>query len=790
MIISPPFLPASGSGSSAAPDGMMDAVDQFELAHGIYPIAFDRRWHTGVHLMPSTQNERIRAIADGEVVAYRVCQKAIDGGSGKPDSNAGFVLLKHQTETGDGRSITFYSLYMHLLELDGYKGLGVTTDELPDFLQAPSPGETVMVPTAPPPAQAGSGKTVSRKDVLGLAGQCHGQKHFHFEIFMRPDDFNAYFGATQLDKKSPTTPGGTDYWGHTYYIIPAGQSFLATPTGASATGSLNGVTFTPLQGGSNETALHVETFFHHGTKYTSTWSVAADGTRTAFPHQPVADSDYEYRMYDRAMKLYPDCPSDGYELLRFGRILSPQPILTAGAARTTWMRMTFASGKEGYIDVNSDSVIKLSDADFPFFMGWEKISTTNANTPFKNDGMCDADELKKIVKDVAAVAWLPNESEDEDALSRYVKSNDALRVRLKGFVCHAPTEWDSSQNEHRYEALNAPDGFYGQQKLLDPLGTGYSDFLALLKKFQFWDKTGLPSDELWFFHPLQFIRHFRKCGWLSMDEFKQIYTDARYGRHHQQLANTLRNKYLNPLNLAVRKYGMTPPTRLAHFLGQGAVESGWLASMQETSMLGTLDTAGFHGTHINPASEADEATLGHWYGAIPAEDDAWFRSVKFNSHGGRITGSYDWKLGNCDPEDAQKFRGRGFKQLTGRSNYADYWVFRGWLSPSNFTSQWWSDAAYQHHNRHGMTKIPAPIDDPHRTTLPENCIDSGGFYLQGERPGVAAAMDGDSPEAAQGEAAMQAEHNISKEVTHAINGGLLGEANRWEFTRAAKQILS
>lgn len=102
MIISPPFLPASASGGSAAPDAMMDAVDKLELARGIYPIAFDRRWHTGGHLMPSTQNERIRAIADGEVVAYRVCEKAIDGGGGKPDSNAGFVLLKHQTESSGG----------------------------------------------------------------------------------------------------------------------------------------------------------------------------------------------------------------------------------------------------------------------------------------------------------------------------------------------------------------------------------------------------------------------------------------------------------------------------------------------------------------------------------------------------------------------------------------------------------------------------------------------------------------------------------------------------------------
>jgi hypothetical protein len=87
-----------------------------------------------------------------------------------------------------------------------------------------------------------------------------------------------------------------------------------------------------------------------------------------------------------------------------------------------------------------------------------------------------------------------------------------LREILSGFVCHAPTEWDSSQNEHRYEALKSPEEFYGKQLAFDQNSTGYTDFLSLLKKFQFWDQTGLSSDELWFFHPLKFIRHFRKCG--------------------------------------------------------------------------------------------------------------------------------------------------------------------------------------------------------------------------------------------------------------------------------------
>ncbi|MDE1011642.1 MAG: M23 family metallopeptidase, partial [Paraburkholderia fungorum] len=635
MIISPPFLPTAGTTSSNGDviDVMMDAVDQFELAHGVYPIAFDRRWHTGVHLMPSTQNERVRAIADGEVLAYRVCQTAIDGGGGVPDSNPGFVLLKHSTETGEGRPITFYSLYMHLLELDGYSGLGVDASTLPEFLRT----------ATAPEGQAGSGKKVYRKDVLGLPGRCHGQRHIHFEIFMLPSDFNTYFGSTSLDNKHPATPISKDYWGHSYYVIPADQTYLSKPTGTDASNKLKNVEFTPLQGGTNAGySLFVESYFHAGSKYTNTWRVDQDDTRTLLTPQPVKEAGYEYDLYARATNLYPDCPSDGYELLRFGRILTEHPTLQDGAISTpegiapglagnphpmeqanpctTWMRVTFAQGQEGYIDVNGSRVVQLSDADFPFFMGWTKIS--EGNTPYSDDGMCDVEELKKIVGDIAPKSPDAKEYEDEDSLSDWIKGNDVIREKLRGFICEAPTEWNSSHNDTRYAELNEPDGFYGKQKQTNP--TGYSDFLDLLKKFQFWDKTGLPEGKLWFFHPLQFIRHFRKCGWLSEKEFKQLLPTEvlREASGQTMYFESIPNSYAVgpiaknhriPLNKAFRKYNIATPNRMSALLGNSLQETQWLSKLHENNS-------------------------GMWY--------------------------YPWD-------------GRGFLQLTHPDNYIKYWDFRG-----------------------------------------------------------------------------------------------------------------
>jgi predicted chitinase len=799
MIISPPFLPSAGR-SAITPsevDPMMAAVNKLALAHGIYPVAFDRRWHCGVHLA-RTKDSVVHAIADGEVVAYRVCQHAYVGGGGRPDSNAGFVLLKHTTETGEGRTLTFYSLYMHLLELAGYQSIGADVKRLPEFLRMPQAGAD---PSQVPSAQQGApGQKVLRKQVLGWVGQCHGQKHLHFEIFMTKKDFDAYFGQTQLGKKQVATPTGADYWGHSYYVIPPGTTCIALPPGAlrakDGKHKISGIDFDELRAGANADTLYAEAWFHKGNKYTRVWRDAGDGRREELTEQPIVESGYEYDLYKRASRLYPACPSDGYELLRFGRILSTPATLSAAPSGappaanpcSTWMRIAFAPGQQGYVNVNHPSVLKLSDADFPFFKGWQKIS--EGSGPFGNDGLCDIDALKKILKDATArqspqEAELTAAYEKADVLARYIGSNNSIRDQLRGFVCEAPSQWDSSTNEARYGGLKNPGEFYHGKE------AGYAKFINFLKSLQFWDSTGLPTGEaLWFFHPLAFIEHFRKCGWLSESEFKQIYSDDRYARSRQPSPAELRAKYLNPINLAVRKFGLTSSTRLAHFLGQGAVESAWLASMQETSMLGRVDATGFHGAAKNPASILQESTLGHWYGQIPSEDDAWFRSVKFNSHGVRIAGSYDWKNGNCDREDSQKFRGRGFKQLTGRSNYADYWVFRGWLGPSSFSQSWWSDRAYAAHNRSGMRKNPAEISDPHRIALPENCVDSGGFYLRCKRPRVAQEIDKDLSQVAATNEEKKSEREISRAVTNAINGGYIGDEQRLEFTRAAKNILS
>jgi len=292
--------------------------------------------------------------------------------------------------------------------------------------------------------------------------------------------------------------------------------------------------------------------------------------------------------------------------------------------------------------------------------------------------------------------------------------------------------------------------------------------------------TGLGATH-WHWQPREFIRQFRRCGWLSRDELSRIYSPTPI---------EILNRYAVSVNRVMRRYMIQSAIRQSHFLGQGAVESAHLQSMQEKSMEGRVEPTRVLGQRVNPASTMEESQLGHWYGALPAEDDPWFRLEKFNSRGARITGSYSWVNGNVGATDAQKFRGRGFKQLTGLDNYAQYWIYRGWLRSDSFDASWWSDPQYRARNASGMRLRAAQINDPDRIVAnPETCIDSGGWYMIFRRPRVIESIDLDIPIIAATTVEQTAERTISRGVTFAINGGYIDEARRLQYTRQAKEIL-
>jgi hypothetical protein len=620
VIISYPYLPERSAAESE--QDYEARVFNFIEGHGYYPASHDMCWHGGVHLYaPGTQPVPVRAIADGEVVAYRRANKPVSY-KANPDAedeecDNSFVLLKHETESGDGVKVVYYSLYMHLMnERDRQKAGNLSA--IVDAVRSSSGGAVVK-----PAVKA----KVWRKDVLGHAGVMYrkgntGFNFFHFEVFTTDDGLKAFWHDSQSEIESAGQNGTKELWGANYYIIPAGTDFKdkhpdAGKANPNEANDVNGIKFAVLAAGKTDKKLYVETSDRAGERYTVVWEVQEDGalkqlTPEGGEKHPVAY--YEYDLHDRALKLYPDCPSAGYELLRFGRIIGPHT-LPAGK-QENWQPVTFAEEKVGYVNFSDAKILKLSDADFPHFKGWKKVEESSG--AFSDDGICDALLFKKMI-DTADADRDGKVTEEE--WRGFAQGNG--KAQLQRLVCQFPTEWDGANNEKKFGRLK--DEGHVFFNMPEP----YKYFIDHLKDMQFWSETGLPS-KVWHFHPLEFIRHFRKCVWLSKAELVQLLPDyaVRTGTKDKKTTvfwekipstsvsndNEVLKNHRVPLNKMMRKYGINTRLRQSCFFGNAIQETQWFAKL----------------------AEAKGSTL--WYAP-------WY--------------------------------GRGFLQLTNPENYCNYWAWRG-----------------------------------------------------------------------------------------------------------------
>ncbi|HDI3032920.1 TPA: glucosaminidase domain-containing protein [Cronobacter turicensis] len=114
---------------------------------GQYAIGRSGMWHGGIHIthtttpwcalsgkapleafdfpVPFKGEQAIRCMADGEVVAYRVCKDylTLAWESGPLSFSGSFVLVKHFIQPGEKESsgLHFYTLYMHLAPYSAYE---------------------------------------------------------------------------------------------------------------------------------------------------------------------------------------------------------------------------------------------------------------------------------------------------------------------------------------------------------------------------------------------------------------------------------------------------------------------------------------------------------------------------------------------------------------------------------------------------------------------------------------------------------------------------------------------
>lgn len=543
MLISYPVLPTSAVNDdedvyfrNILANHALDDEGKYPISDVLAPTGPMYRWHGGIHMQGA--GEPVRAIADGTVVAYRFAP-ACENYEGKGAYDTSFVLIRHETETGENTKVAYYSLYMHLANRGSL--LADRYAQLPPWMKQAAPSAAVRKPN----------QKIWRKDILGFGGQLYDRETWHFEVFCTDSDIDAFW-RDSLFKSEGT--GSDDYFGDAHFVLPAGRTFHARHPGASQQGP-HKIVFAGQQHydlpigaeGNSPNELYVSVRLDKGTRTATTYERDAQGNYVPLG-QPVEQRDYEYELLRLATALYPDCPSAGYEWLRFGRLLGPDTT----TRNENWQLVRYAVDKVGYVDLAPSEIVKLSDADFPFWHGWEKRS--QGAVASASDGLCSDRELIELLR----------------------MGGEVAKRRLRHLVCKHPSEWDASDVDTRYASLRAP----GQ-----PLHETehWARFIEHCQKLAFWAEAGIPERSVWHFHPLHFVRHYRNATWLSTDELAQCLPRKSLSDSSLEWSEARGRaiKQGGAFNRLVRKYCGAKKIRVVHILAQIYIETGILRTIKE-----------------------------------------------------------------------------------------------------------------------------------------------------------------------------------------------------------------
>jgi len=340
-----------------------------------------------------------------------------------------------------------------------------------------------------------------------------------------------------------------------------------------------------LQAGTNAQRLYVRMRYDQGVRHVQTWAWDDETERSTALSGERADADYEYNLYQRATDLYSSCPSAGYELLRFGRVIGTDKDKLSASDTVLWESLPFSATQSGYVNLADAKILKFSDADFPHFMDWTKINEDGTFVP--DHGRANVNVFADLIK---AVDTNHDGDLTKEEYEAYFKSDPTARQRMRRLICQHSSEWDKRTQVARYEDLTHTG------EVFDQYPQNHQPFLDFYAKAAFWEEAGLP-DKVWYFHPLEFVAHFRKCTWQSEREFKQLlpihairkgkdkhtHLPVMYWEAIQEGARTtpIFDNQRVPLNRMSRKYGISTRERMACFYGNAVEETQWLSSLYE-----------------------------------------------------------------------------------------------------------------------------------------------------------------------------------------------------------------
>jgi hydroxyethylthiazole kinase len=373
---------------------------------------------------------------------------------------------------------------------------------------------------------------------------------------------------------------------------------------------------------------------HRGSAHLTT--LRLDGTSLG---DALEEVDAEYKLYARANEVsdaYPaharPAPSAVYELLRFGRVVNAANETLTPNDVPHWRQVRYPGG-QGWVNLNAVNVRKFSDADFPHWQRWQLIDDSE-----DGDSRCDSPTLR---------AWLDISGDGNvDPIEATTRLSDpVLAPRLARTVCKFPTEWDAATVDRRWGWLKTSTA-----ENPNPLTTeDFEQLRAHIRALAFFPVDFGLAGTHWHFQPREFVRQLRTCSWLDEREMLRciplVYQANRGNRNtpvDQVTIDTatatarLHERGRSALMKVFRKYGISRQ-RLSHLLAQVYQETGVFRWAQEL------------------ASGAE--------------------------YQGRVD------LGNTQPGDGVRFKGRGLIQTTGRTNYARFSSYHGRTEENSFIAE-------------------------------------------------------------------------------------------------------